>query len=244
MARLTRFKNRSQAGELLAQRLGAYAGRHDVIVLALPRGGVPVGFAVAKALGAPLDILVVRKLGMPGQKEYAMGAIASGGVCVLQPDLLRVLDIPEQVVEAVAVREMREIERREKLYRANRPMLDVRDHVVILVDDGMATGTTMLAAIRVLREKRPSRVVVAVPVAAPDTSAALRSEVDEMICPLTPESFEAVGEWYDDFDQTSDDEVRLLLSKARKETALTRKTSPAGQSGSLFGSKGTTDEAG
>ncbi|HWW70518.1 MAG TPA: phosphoribosyltransferase family protein [Duganella sp.] len=243
MKRLTRLKNRSQAGELLAQRLGAYAGRHDVIVLALPRGGVPVGFSVAQALSAPLDILLVRKLGVPGQKELAMGAIASGGVCVLQQEVLRVLDIPKQVVEAAVQREMREIERREKLYRANRPMLDVRDHVVILVDDGMATGTTMLAAVHVLREKSPSRVVVAVPVAALDTSAALRSEVDELICPLTPASFRSVGEWYDDFDQTSDDEVRLLLAKARKAMGSTRKTPPTGQASRLFGAKGTTDEA-
>lgn len=221
MMRLKRFKNRRQAGKLLAQRLGAYARRSDVIVLALPRGGVPVAFSVAKALDAPLDILLVRKLGVPGQEEYAMGAIASGGLCVLQTDILRVLGIPKQVVEAVAQREMKEIRRREKLYRADRPMLDVRGHVVILVDDGMATGTTMLAAVHVLREANPSRVVIAVPVAAPDTSESLRSEVDELICPFTPEPFDSVGAWYEDFDQTSDDEVRLLLDEAHRQAPPT-----------------------
>lgn len=233
MQRLRRFKNRGQAGELLARRLGAYAGRADVIVLALPRGGVPVGFSVAQALHAPLDILLVRKLGLPGQKEYAMGAIASDGVCVLQPDVLRVLGIPEQVVAAVAQRERQELGRRQKLYLANRPLLDVCGHVVILVDYGMATGTTMLAAVHVLRKKSPARVVIAVPVAAPDTSEALRSEVDELICLLTPASFESVGEWYDDFEQTSDDEVRLLLEKAHKQIA-SAPDSPADRPGATL----------
>lgn len=219
MASLKRFKNRIQAGELLAERLGAYAGRGDVVVLALPRGGVPVGFAVAKALQAPLDILLVRKLGVPGHEEYAMGAIASGGLCVLQPEILQMLNIPMDVAKGVAQRKLQEIQRREKLYRANRPTLDVHDKVVILVDDGLATGSTMLAAVHVLRQGKPARVVVAVPAAPPDTCQALRPEVDEMICLHTPEPFYAVGLWYEDFEQTTDDEVTSLLDEANRERA-------------------------
>ncbi len=201
----------------MAQRLSAYARRPDVIVLALPRGGVPVGFAIAKALDVPLDILLVRKLGVPGHEEYAMGAIASGGSYVLQPAVLEEQNIPPAVVQATAERELREIERREKLYRANRPPLDVRDRVVTLVDDGLATGSTMLAAVRVLREAKPARVIAAVPAAAPDTCQNLQSEVDEMICLYTPDPFYAVGLWYEDFSQTSDEEVQKLLEEAKRE---------------------------
>jgi putative phosphoribosyl transferase len=229
MSGLTRFKNRTQAGELLAERLAAYRHHGDVIVLALPRGGVPVGFSVARALDVPLDILLVRKLGVPGHEEYAMGAIAGGGLCVLQPEVLHMLGISEQVVEAVAQREMKEIARREKLYRANRPKLDVRDHVVILVDDGLATGSTMFAAINAVRQEKPARVVVAVPVGAPDTCKAVRSEVDEMICLLAPASFHAVGQWYEDFEQTSDDLVTALLDEAQRTRMQPKAALPANQ---------------
>ncbi len=214
-----RFKNRRQAGELLAQRLTAYARRPDVIVLALPRGGVPVGFSIAQALEVPLDVLLVRKLGVPGQEEYAMGAIASGGLYVLQPDVVNTLNIPMPVIEAVAHRELQEIARREKLYRTGRPPLQLRDRVVILVDDGLATGSTMLAAIHVLRQAKPARVIAAVPVAASDTCRELQPEVDEMICLYTPDPFYAVGLWFEDFSQTSDDEVKILLEEAEREQA-------------------------
>lgn len=240
MPELKRLKNRMQAGQLLAQRLARYSKRSDVIVLALPRGGVPVGFTVAKALFAPLDILIVRKLGVPGDEELAMGAIASGGRCVLQADVLRMLAIPKQVVEAVVQRETREIRRREKLYRAGRPALDVRGLVVILVDDGMATGSTMLAAVDILRESHPARIVVAVPVASPDTGAALHSRVDEVVCLLTPEPLHAVGRWYEDFGQTSDDEVTLLLDEATRSHARFRAAPGADQAGA----GGSRDERG
>jgi putative phosphoribosyl transferase len=193
MAKLERFENRLQAGALLAQRLGSYARRSDVIVLALPRGGVPVGFAVAQALEVPLDILLVRKLGVPGHEEYALGAIASGGLTVLQPDVVDTLGIPRSVVDTIAQRELQEIERRETLYRAGHPALQLHDRVVILVDDGLATGATMLAAVHVVRQLKPARVIVATPVAAPETCRELGSEVDEMICLRTPEPFYAVG---------------------------------------------------
>jgi putative phosphoribosyl transferase len=231
MTDLQRFKNRMHAGELLAQRLGVYAGRRDVIVLALPRGGVPVGFAIAKALDVPLDILLVRKLGVPGHEEYAMGAIASGGLRVLQPAVLETEGISQQVVDEVAQRELREIERREKLYRADRPALDVHDRVVILVDDGLATGSTMLAAVHLLRKGKPAHVIAAVPAAAPDTCRNLRSEVDEMICLYTPDPFYAVGLWYEDFSQTSDKEVQQLLAKAEREHVPRKSISGAAETG-------------
>jgi putative phosphoribosyl transferase len=216
VAELVRFKSRIHAGELLAQRLGAYAGRSDVVVLALPRGGVPVGNAIAKALGAPLDILLVRKLGVPGHEEYAMGAVGSGGLCVLQPAVIEALRIPKRVVQAMARRKLHEIAWREKLYRADRPALDVHDHVVILVDDGLATGSTMLTAVHVLREGKPARIVIAVPAAAPDICQSMRPQVDEMICLHTPEPFYSVGLWYEDFKQTSDEEVMALLDDASR----------------------------
>lgn len=211
----TRFKDRTHAGKLLAQQLGAYAGRSDVIVLALPRGGVPVGFAVAQALGVELDVLLVRKLGMPGQEEYAMGAIASGGVRVIQPDIALV--VPAHIIDTVAAREAKEIERRERLYRGARPTPDLHGRVVVLVDDGLATGSTMRAAVAVVGRQEPARVVVAVPVGARDSCEALAPEVDELVCLSMPTMFRAVSQWYKEFDQTSDEEVQDLLSSAWRE---------------------------
>src|SRR5712691_5226049 len=211
-----RFRDRREAGRLLAAQLSAYANLPDVLVLALPRGGVPVAAEVARALGAPLDVFVVRKLGVPGHEEYALGAIATGGVRVLNEDVVRALQIPDHVIDAVAAREQEELARRERVYRGDRPPLDVRGRTVILVDDGLATGATMHAAIRALRQQQPARIVVAVPTAAPQTCDALRSEVDDVICAITPEPFHSVGLWYDDFSQTTDDEVRELLARAQR----------------------------
>jgi len=186
----------------------------DLIVLALPRGGVPVAYEVARALGAPLDVFVVRKLGVPGHEEYAMGAIATGGVRVLNEELVRTLGMPERVLDAVAAREQQELARRERLYRGQRQPPEVRGRTVILVDDGLATGATMQAAVKALRRLQPARIVVAVPTASPDTCEQLRTEADEVICATTPEPFHAVGLWYQDFSQTTDDEVRELLARA------------------------------
>jgi putative phosphoribosyl transferase len=208
------FRDRTEAGRVLASCLAAYAGRPDVVVLALPRGGVPVAYEVARALRAPLDVFLVRKLGVPGREELAMGAIASGGVCVLNADVLRMLSIPPRVVDAVAARERRELARREQAYRDGRPPPEVRDRTVVLVDDGLATGSTMRAAITALRQEQPRRSVVAVPVASPDTCRELRREVDELVCAETPEPFFGVGWWYQNFRQTTDEEVHDLLSKA------------------------------
>jgi predicted phosphoribosyltransferase len=210
----SRFQNRSHAGRILAQHLDAYANRPDVQVLALPRGGVPVAFEVVKALRVPLDVFVVRKLGVPGHEEFAMGAIATGGVRVLNQEAVRALRLPNHVIEAVSARERQELERRERLYRSDRPPLDVRGRTVILIDDGLATGATMYAAIQALRQIQPARIVVAVPIAAPETCAALKTEVDEIVCAVTPEPFRAVGLWYEDFSQTTDEEVRELLARS------------------------------
>jgi predicted phosphoribosyltransferase len=207
-----RFPDRREAGRRLARELQAYAGRPDVLVLALPRGGVPVAAEVARALRVPLDVFLVRKLGVPGHEELAMGAVASGGVGVLNPDVVSGLQIPESVIRSVAAREHQELTRREELYRGDRPAPAVRGRTVILVDDGLATGATMLAAIRALRQQEPARIVVAVPTASPETCAALKAEADEVVCAITPDPFWAVGQWYDDFSQTSDDEVRDLLA--------------------------------
>ena len=214
-AREVIYRNRSEAGKHLAQQLAKYANREDVLVLALPRGGVPVAFEVAKALRAPLDIFLVRKLGLPGHEELAMGAIATGGVRVLNPDVVDYLGIPASVIDAVAADELRELERRERAYRGDRPEPDVRGKTVILVDDGLATGSTMRAAAAALRQKGPARIVVAVPVSAPQTCDEYRMGVDEIICANTPEPFYGVGLWYEDFSQTTDEEVRELLEKAR-----------------------------
>src|SRR6202047_2779077 len=207
------FRDRREAGRLLAAKLRTYANRSDVIVLALPRGGVPVAYEVANALGAPLDVFVVRKLGIPGYEELAMGAVATGGVRVLNDEIVRGLRIPEYIIDAVAARDQQELRRRERLYRGGRPPPDVRGRTMILVDDGLATGATMRAAIMALRQLQPARIVVATPTASPEICEELRSEVDEVICAITPQPFLAVGHWYEDFSQTTDDEVRNLLAR-------------------------------
>jgi erythromycin esterase-like protein/predicted phosphoribosyltransferase len=207
------FRDRREAGRLLAGELAAYANRPGVLVLALPRGGVPVAYEVARALNAPLDIFVVRKLGVPGYEELAMGAIATGGVRVLNDQLVERLGIPDHMIDAVAECEQRELARRERLYRGGRPSLDVRGRTVILVDDGLATGATMHAAIAALRTLQPARIIVAVPTASPETCEEMRAEADEVICAITPEPFHAVGRWYQDFSQTPDEEVRQLLGQ-------------------------------
>ena len=209
-----RFRGRREAGRLLAGKLSTYANRPDVLVLALPRGGVPVAAEVARALGTPLDVFVVRKLGVPGHEEFAFGAIATGGVRVLNEDVVRALQIPDRVIDAVAAREQEELARRERVYRGDRPPLDVRGRTVILVDDGLATGATMQAAIRALRQQQPARIVVAVPTASLETCDELKREVDEVICATTPDPFYAVGLWYEDFSQTTDEEVRELLARS------------------------------
>jgi predicted phosphoribosyltransferase len=207
----TTFHDRREAGRVLAGNLTAYANRPDVRVLALPRGGVPVAYEVARTLGAPLDVFVVRKLGVPGHEELAMGAVATGGVRALNHDVVEGLRIPPSVIDAVTEREQEELARRERLYRGDRPPPDVYGKTVILVDDGLATGATMHAAVAALRQQAPARIVVAVPVGAPETCESLRAEVDGVVCAVEPESFHAVGRWYDDFSQTTDDEVRALL---------------------------------
>jgi predicted phosphoribosyltransferase len=208
------FQDRRDAGRQLAAALAEYAGRPDLLVLALPRGGLPVGYEIAQAVGAPLDVFLVRKLGVPGREELAMGAIASGGVRVINRDVVRELGIPPETIDAVAAEELRELERREQAYRDDRPAPDVRGRTVILVDDGLATGSTMRAAIEALRRRGPHRVVVAVPVGAPETCAEFRRVADDVVCARTPEPFYAVGLWYEDFSQTTDDEVRDILNRA------------------------------
>ena len=208
------FRDRADACRVLAQRLKAYANRADVLVLALPRGGVPVAFEVAEALDAPLDIFIVRKLGVPGHEELAMGALATGGVRVVNDDVVSQLGLSDAVIDAVAAQEERELERRERAYRGARAAPDVRGRTVILVDDGLATGATMRAAAAALRKQQPARLIVAVPVAASQTCDDLRTEVDEIVCGATPEPFLGVGRWYRDFSQTTDEEVRLLLEQA------------------------------
>jgi predicted phosphoribosyltransferase len=209
-----RFRDRRDAGRLLASKLTRYANRPDVLVLALPRGGVPVAYEVAQALGAPLDVFLVRKLGVPGHEELAMGAVATGGVRVLNHQVVAGLGISDEVIDAVTAREQQELARREGLYRGDRPPPDVRGRTAILVDDGLATGASMHAAIKAMRALQPARIVVAVPAAAPETCSELRAEVDDVICAVTPVPFHAVGLWYEDFSQTNDDEVRELLARA------------------------------
>lgn len=211
---VTTFPDRTSAGRQLAERLTHYAGRPDVLVLALPRGGVPVGYEVARALDAPLDVLVVRKLGVPRHEELAMGAVASGGIRVLNQEVIDALEIPDEVIEHVAEREVREVSRRERAFRGDRPKLDVHRRIVILVDDGIATGSTMRAAVAGLRKLGPERIVVAVPTAAPATYDEFERLADECVCVITPEPFYSVGLWYDDFAQTSDEEVRDLLTQS------------------------------
>jgi predicted phosphoribosyltransferase len=209
------FRDRADAGRQLAEPLSMYADRADVIVLALPRGGVPVAYEVAKRLRVPLDVFVVRKLGVPGYEELALGAIASGGVRVLNQDVVRILPNAEQIVEAVTANELLEVERRERAYRDDRPPLNVKERTIILIDDGLATGATMHAAVNALREQKPAKIVVAIPVCAPETCREIQKLADEIIWLFAPEWFHGVGQFYDDFSQTSDDEVRRLLAAAQ-----------------------------
>ena len=211
---MRRFADRVEAGRELGKRLSEYGGREDVLVLGLPRGGVPVGHVVARALDAPLDVLNVRKLGLPGQEELAMGAVASGGIRVLNEELVEQLRLSEEVIDRVTAQEVVELERRERLYRDDRPAPDVSGRVVILVDDGLATGSTMEAAVRAVRTQGPARVVVAVPTAPPQTCSRLAEVADEVVCLVQPYPFYAVGLSYDDFSEVADDDVRRLLCDA------------------------------
>ena len=216
-----RFRDRKEAGQLLAKELDRRlpADRSDVLVLALPRGGVPVGYEIARDLGLPLDVFVVRKLGVPGHEELAMGAIASSGVRVLNDEVVNYLRVPDRTIDAVTAREERELERREKKYRGSRTAFDAKDHTVIIVDDGLATGSTMRAAVAALRKLGPRRIIVAVPVGAPDTCNDLRKVAEDVICLHTPDPFQAVGLWYEDFSQTSDEEVHQLLNDSSRYDA-------------------------
>jgi putative phosphoribosyl transferase len=220
---MTTFRDRADAGKKLAIRLSTYGDQTDVVVLALPRGGVPVGFEVARALGAPLDVFLVRKLGVPGQGELAMGAIASGGVLVLNADIVRAYNISDTIIEFAAARERAELEHRETTFRGGRSQIEVRDKCVILVDDGLATGASMRAAVAGLRPQQPSRIIVAVPTAPAETCRSFEDKADEVACLTTPEPFRAVGMWYDDFSQTTDREVQDLLERA---DILTRQQVP------------------
>jgi putative phosphoribosyl transferase len=213
------YRDRRDAGRALATALSKHRGEPRQLVLALPRGGVPVGYEVARALEAPLDVFVVRKLGVPGHDEFAMGALASGGARVLSQDVISALKISEESIAAILAREQRELNRREQLYRGKLPPLDVRTKTVILVDDGLATGSTMRAAIAGLKQLAAQRIVVAVPIAAPETCQELSREVDEMVCAATPQPFHAVGVWYEDFSQTTDHEVRQLLEDGQGRPA-------------------------
>lgn len=208
------FLDRRHAGRVLASRLAHYAGRDDVMVLALPRGGVPVAYEIAASLGARMDVFLVRKLGTPGHRELAMGAIASGGVRVLNEDVVHWYGISDSAIERIAREEQEELERRERAYRDDRLAPDLTNKIVILIDDGLATGSTMRAAAQAVRTHRPARVVIAVPVGAPQTCAELAAVADEVICARMPEPFSAVGQWYLNFDQTDDAEVRELLQKS------------------------------
>lgn len=205
------FGDRREAGRVVASRLAHYKERDNVVVLALPRGGVPVAWEVSRALDAPLDVFLVRKLGVPGYRELAMGAIASGGVRVLNDDVIGWYGIPDAIIDEVAREEQAELERRERVYRAGPPRAELRDRIVILIDDGLATGSTMKAAVKAVRAHEPRKVVVAVPVGSPETCRELQDIADEVVCARTPAPFSAVGQWYRDFSQTSDDEVRELL---------------------------------
>jgi len=207
------FQDRHDAGRALAVQLSKYVDRSDVIVLALPRGGVPVGYEVAQALKTPLDVFLVRKLGVPGHEELAFGAIASGGARVLNDRVIRGLGLSQTAIDEVTAEEIRELSRRERAYRDDQPLPSIRGKIVILVDDGLATGSTMRAAVLALRGLEPERIVVAVPVGAPETCSDLASEADEVVCAAQPERFQAVGQWYSDFSQTTDEEVRILLGR-------------------------------
>jgi predicted phosphoribosyltransferase len=210
-----RFQDRAEAGRLLGDALERYKNRPDVLVLALPRGGVPVAYEVAKALNAPLDVFVVRKLGVPGHEELAMGAIASGGIRALNASVIRQLDIPQSAIDAVAEREGVEVRRREALYRDGKSPLKIEDRTIMLVDDGLATGSSMKAAVAALRQQYPAKIIVAVPTAPRETCEELKREADEVICAVTPEPFYAVGQWYENFDQTTDTEVTELIRRRK-----------------------------
>ena len=212
----TQFFNRTEAGQFLAENLSNYANREDVLVLALPRGGVPVAAEVAKKLNAPLDVFVVRKLGLPGHPQLAMGAIASGGVRVFNGEVVNALRIPDEVIDAVSAEELAELQRREKVYRAGLPPLDVEGKTIIVVDDGIATGSTMLAAVSALRQLNAARIIIAAPVIAASTYREMQRAADEVTAVIMPERFYAVGQWYEDFSQTSDEEVRDLLTRATR----------------------------
>jgi putative phosphoribosyl transferase len=214
---MSAFRDRRDAGRKLAQALSYYASRSDVTIFALPRGGVPVAYEVAIALNAPLDVFVVRKLGLPGHEELAIGAISSGGVRVLNEDVIRMLNVPQEVVNIVAQRELQELQRREHLYRGNRSAPEVRDRMVILIDDGLATGASMRAAVGGIRAQHPARIVVAVPAAAQEVCDAFQFAVDEIVCLITPEPFYGVSRWYDVFSQVDDEEVRALLEEANRQ---------------------------
>jgi putative phosphoribosyl transferase len=219
------FENRRDAGRRLAAKLVKYAGEHDVVVLALPRGGVPVAYEVAELLAAPLDVFLVRKLGVPGHDELAMGAIASGGLRVLNEDVIHALRLSDEAIDAVTAREWRTLRERELTYRGERPRPKVQGCTVILVDDGLATGASMRAAVQTLNEERPKQLVAAVPVAPPETCEAIRAEVDEIVCALMPATFHDVGRWYEDFVQTTDEEVRELLGRRIRKVQLQRESS-------------------
>jgi putative phosphoribosyl transferase len=221
------FKDRVDAGRLLATQLKEYANQPDLLVLGLPRGGVPVAFEVARALKAPLDVFLVRKLGVPGHEELAMGAIASGGIRILNDMVVKGLNIANEAINQVTERELNELQRRERQYQGDNPGPEVHNHTVILIDDGLATGTTMRAAAIALRQQQPARIIVAVPVAAPETCDEFRDLVDEVVCAVTPRELYAVGLWYEDFSQTSDDEVVELLERSRKEWLLPSRVSVA-----------------
>jgi putative phosphoribosyl transferase len=218
---VVRFRDRLEAGRMLATLLSHHANRDDVLVLGLPRGGVPVAFEVAQALGAPLEVFLVRKLGVPGHEELAMGAIASGDVVVLNHEVVRALAISDAVIEKVVAAERQELQRREQAYRDDRPPVDAHGRIAILIDDGLATGSSMRAAIASLRGQRPACLVVAVPVAAPESCEEIRAEVDEMVCARTPDPMFAISYWYEDFAQTTDDEVRDLLARAARQRSVT-----------------------
>jgi putative phosphoribosyl transferase len=215
-AEMRRFADRIEAGRILAEELEQYRDREDVIVLALPRGGVPVGFVIAEHLHAPLDIFLVRKLGFPGHEEFAIGAIASGGVRVLNPAALQAGNVSPEEIDVIAAREQRELERREEEYRGERPHPKLQGKITMLVDDGLATGSTMRAAVAALRQQNPAKIIVAVPVASADACELLSREADEVVCASTPEPFHAVGLWYDNFAQTSDEEVKELLQRGEQ----------------------------
>jgi putative phosphoribosyl transferase len=222
----SRYQDRRHAGRILASRLDRYSGLDDTLVLALPRGGVPIGYEVAMRLRAPLDVFIVRKLGVPGDEELAMGALASGGLRILNDEIISALQIPSDVVDAVTEQERMELERRERAYRGGLPPLELARRTVILVDDGLATGSTMSVAIRAVRRHSPRRVIVGVPIAPPSTCAEISELADDTVCAATPELFTAVGAWYANFTQTSDTEVRTLLDAAREDIGLRATLAP------------------